>query len=1205
MNNSAHPLPPLASLKQLAIACEAVELRVRAGQDAELDSLLREFPAEFRQAARDELQAVIDELTGSGSSSEVVDSAGVTGGSGERFQILQSLGEGGMGRVVVAWDRELSRRVALKEIRLSALDDVQYRQRFQQESTITANLEHPGIIPIYARGTFADDRPFYAMRLIAGGNSATMQQAIHNLHQRQGDLAEFRQQQRELLRRLVDVCNTVAYAHSQGICHRDLKPENVLFGPFGETVVVDWGLARQFQVNAAELTKESAAAHDPEPAVDKSSPPIGLDSPGGTRGYAAPEVVRNESILNWPALDIYSLGAVLYCILTGHSPWEARSATELSRPAAMPNNLMPTPTQSLALLPRPRQLKPAVPRSVEAICWKAMSDEPSERYESALKLAADLECFLADEPVSVITESHWERFHRRLARNRAITTSAALLILVTSSAITAFALLQTRYNRDLTQANQQLLGARDQEVKQREAAENAQRLAANKSEIATRNEQRAMAAIRAFAETVSRDQVLKLTPELQNLRRELLRQPIQVFQQMDSEHNPAAEMSLDDHQQLALVAAELARLSWISSEIPQAMSWSDRAIERYDRLLDQVQQTPLSDSFTARQKRQKIAEAKIGLGDSYQQKSHLASDTLQPVEAVRYLERARELFDQVEDDPAWQLRKLKGRALVLSKLAIAKAQLNELPMVVPVFEQAIQDRQAIVDLLKAAPPTATDDHQQLAQALTDLQDLKQDQAHVCLLLGLGNRAPYLQQFDEYIQDLRRRMTAGNDGEAISLKLAWALTNHGTHLLSDQQISPAIDRLTSAVVLRNDLRSRFPSVVLYQVDASRTLFQLATALRKAGQLELALQRHLQAIDILRQIHRAAEGESNHRVDLAIGLHDLGHLYLELFQDAAAVTAFEESFTLSRDGNIWNSNHPEIIRLVLETIDHEADRLMQRGEWSTATTLFQQMWQLIERSPQTAAMMVTPERREHLWRRWQLCCLRSGDNHALAELQRRAEELERADSSQEQQRQQLDELLSHEPLWPGYRDLSASHLQKLAQRSLQHVNAQRAVELLRVALDRPEIAAAAAAQTTPPESNGLRQPARWELLLSAAAASLQIPGGDAERLAARQQSLQWMQESLPLIERQLAEIVAAENSTKNSPGDAANPQVLSAARQQLVTRVWEQTFRDPVFASVRSPNLLSSLSAEEREAWSEVWKSLQARTMAVPEPKEVRP
>ena len=152
--------------------------------------------------------------------------------------------KGGLGQVSVALDQELDRPVALKEIQDRHADEPHSRARFVQEAEITGKLEHPGIIPVYGLGHDASGRPFYAMRFIQGDSLKEAIAAFHGDEGLKKDPVARMSRLRELLRRFTDVCNAVAYAHSRGVLHRDLKPGNIMLGPYGETLVVDWGLAK-------------------------------------------------------------------------------------------------------------------------------------------------------------------------------------------------------------------------------------------------------------------------------------------------------------------------------------------------------------------------------------------------------------------------------------------------------------------------------------------------------------------------------------------------------------------------------------------------------------------------------------------------------------------------------------------------------------------------------------------------------------------------------------------------------------------------------------------------------------------------------------------------------------------------------------------------------------------------------------------------
>jgi eukaryotic-like serine/threonine-protein kinase len=299
--------------------------------------------------------------------------------AGGRFRIVKQFARGGLGEVFLAHDPELDRHVALKEIQAHRAFDSTSQSRFLLEARITGRLEHPGIVPVYGLGQYADGRPYYAMRLIEG---ETLTQAIDRFHVREGSPREHGERElafRRLVRSMIEACNAVAYAHSRGVVHRDLKPDNVMLGPFGETLVVDWGLAKL--LGSPDVESEGMlSANAP---VDDTS----LTAPGGLIGtpqYMSPEQARAEVDRIGPACDVYSLGAILYYLLVGHGPFSTGGLNDVLERVRR------------GVFPAPRRLKPSIDPALDAICLKAMALEPADRYDSPLALAGEIEAWLAD-----------------------------------------------------------------------------------------------------------------------------------------------------------------------------------------------------------------------------------------------------------------------------------------------------------------------------------------------------------------------------------------------------------------------------------------------------------------------------------------------------------------------------------------------------------------------------------------------------------------------------------------------------------------------------------------------------------------------------------------------------------------------------------------------------------------------------------------
>jgi serine/threonine-protein kinase len=428
----AHNNDPQKSLAAVS-AFGSVRQDLESIADAELEKSLAQISVTPRE---------------NGAPATISYAVGTSTSAGTRFRILRPHAKGGLGEVFVAQDKELNREVALKEIQERHAGSPESRARFLLEAEITGGLEHPGIVPVYGLGQYADGRPFYAMRFIRGDS---LRDAIRHYHAKPegeasspgghslGKLLEFR----KLLGRFIDVCNAVAYAHSRGVLHRDLKPGNIMLGTYGETLVVDWGLAKAS--GDAASGEPGASAPGLELPLRPASPSGSAETQAGTAlgtpQFMSPEQAAGRPDLLGPPSDVYSLGATLYCLLTGRVPFEDDDLGVVLQKVQRGE------------FPRPAQINNTVPPALEAVCLKAMALKPGQRYTSPRALADDIEHWLADEPVAAWPEPWTVTTGRWMRRHKPLVSGVAAAILVGLIGLTGGLLwYQDEQNRRSTEA---------------------------------------------------------------------------------------------------------------------------------------------------------------------------------------------------------------------------------------------------------------------------------------------------------------------------------------------------------------------------------------------------------------------------------------------------------------------------------------------------------------------------------------------------------------------------------------------------------------------------------------------------------------------------------------------------------------------------------------------------------------------------------
>ena len=413
------PLPPDGTL---------VRGDVRTARD-ELPTLLRESP--------DAEGTLVRGLPGAASP----DDGPVTPETPGRYSVQREVGRGGQSRVLLAVDSHLGREIALKELLPEpggeapgepVSQTAAAAARFLREARITGQLEHPNIVPVYELGRHPDGSLYYTQKLVRGQSFKAALQAAPTLSQRL-----------KLLSHFSDICHAVAYAHSRGVIHRDLKPENVVLGEFGETVVLDWGLAKargQPDLRARQVAREALALRSPDATLEGHAL--------GTPSYMSPEQALGKLDLIDERSDVWSLGAILYELLTGEPPFRGDTAYSVI------GKVIRDPVRPV------RALLPDAPPELAAVAERALRREPALRYPGAAALAQEIEAFQAGRNVAAYAYSSLELLRRFVQKNRALSLVSALSLLLVLAALVLVAREYRTAQRYLGQARAALGEAR-------------------------------------------------------------------------------------------------------------------------------------------------------------------------------------------------------------------------------------------------------------------------------------------------------------------------------------------------------------------------------------------------------------------------------------------------------------------------------------------------------------------------------------------------------------------------------------------------------------------------------------------------------------------------------------------------------------------------------------------------------------------------
>jgi serine/threonine protein kinase len=902
-SDSSEDLPVELSRK-IVEACERFEVAWKAGQPAAPE----DFVSDFTPSTRNRILAELDRLAAELQAEEVAEPPpGATWTtettSLERFHILRAVARGGMGQISEALDRELDRLVAFKEILPAGANDPEYRRRFQIEAEITARLEHPGIIPVYNRGRLPDGRLFYTMRLISGDQSGTLKQALEAFHRPSPrDAVDRDSTWRTLLRRVIDVCNTMAYVHGEGILHRDLKPSNILLGPYGETLVVDWGLAR--------------CIHAPASGAGSVLPGLFSDSPLttgiGTVGHAAPEQLSDEGSSTSPSSDLYSLGTILYTVLTGQPPFPS---TSKSNPQPLVDRVRE------GRFHRPSALNPLVDPALEAICVKAMALRPQDRYDTASDLAKDLERWLAGEPVRAWREPLTRRLRRWVQRHQTLVTASALGLILLSASLGVLASMEFRNRRNMAVEADKLKRALTESREAREESDRQRARAELEQRHAHENEVLAVGAVAEFQRSVSESRELKSSAELAGLRKDLLGKPLAFYRKLREQLLADQAPTVENLKMLREATTQLAALELDVGDTEAAIELYASAINVCDRVLSQGSPGE-QDQLDWRLAK---AESHRVRGWAFNKVNRLEAELAEFDAAV---EQFQEVIRQRPDQP--HLEGLCG--LAIGERAHSLARNGRLDEARPEFDRAL----SLLSAASASQPGTPEARRQLARthynyslALRQLRDspaaTEQERLADSLFAELGDNGPQDPQFIH-------RLAAARFNEGIDLS---RLGNHAGALAAYRLAENSWRQLVLT----------FPADNEYQNGLRLCLRNIILELGHLGQSAEQLPAWLELASLTRSALSRSPGTEELQQHLLEACHIAGHLLQQQGRVADAQVQYGEALPIAAQLGDAQPQAPLWRRHEFDLRVHRGTFEIDQGRLEEAQSLLSERFDLV--------------------------------------------------------------------------------------------------------------------------------------------------------------------------------------------------------------------------------------------------------------------
>lgn len=898
--------------------------------------------------------------------------------STSRFRVLRPHAKGGLGEVFVAEDVELHREVALKEIQERYADSPESRARFVVEAEITGGLEHPGIVPVYGLGQYDNGRPYYAMRFIRGDSLRDAVDAFHRGEVESAiaatipikrprstvedadspasppqatpidhlDVTRPNQSQatpadrsvptsaqvkkflpsaadyasvqfRQLLGRFTDVCNAIEYAHSRGVLHRDLKPGNIMLGKFGETLVVDWGLAK---AKGREGNYAANAERTLVPSSESGSAPTQTGSIIGTPAFMSPEQAAGRMSELGPASDVYSLGATLYYVLTGIAAFKAPSVTEVL-----------LRVQAGKFEP-PIHVNHSIPAALNAICLKAMAREPSMRYSSPRAISEDIDRFLADEPVQAFVEPlslqtrRWLRKHPRSVAGLAATllvglVSTAAIIAIVSDANNKLGLK----NQALTEANRRESAARQTAVANEALARQQSQLALSTLTSVIEDIQGGLRSVQGGGE-IRRRLLLTSLDKLGEVSTSL------VNQTTVDRNTMVALLELGDvviqfgtNDEDEIETQELAEA--LSSEQQSALTLALTLYSRGFEIAEELSKNSPEDV----QAQQDLASAYDRMGTV---KTKLGDSTSGLTDYTRALAIYEPLVAQDQDNSELQ----EALAYALDQIGDLHLQQGMVAEARTDYEKALAIRSRLVE--SEPENVSRKDYLSISQLNVGT-----------VLKRMGEVAEALELFQACMNTRKEASERAPDDYFLMKRLSDAQRQVGEAQRQLGQIAESMATLQDSLKLRQTIAETDPNDQMAQFNLASAYHIIGELHQQQGNLPDARTAFESSLTVRKQLVASDLSNTTNQSELALNYQVLGDIELQSGNIEAAVSAYRESLALREplaDGDLSDATRQRDLAVAHSKL---GELLMQEGNAAEALKSFQACF---ERTQQLAQL-----------------------------------------------------------------------------------------------------------------------------------------------------------------------------------------------------------------------------------------------------------